>query len=90
MSFFKIIIYFTFIVLLNWKAHSELSCEDTYKDPDSFALAVTENLQLQRTQKDLWRLYQKLYFGDPKTAIKGSFNDVTKILERHPELSKLY
>ena len=99
MSLFKISISFFLIVCLPFKAYSKLfpapappthpSCEDSFKDPDSFALAMTEGLRLSREQIDLFTLYRNIYFGDSKKYITKGLDDVIKILERHPELSKL-
>ena len=89
MSLFKTIICFAFIFLLNFKAYSKLSCEATFKDSDSFALAMTEGLRLSNKQRDVFNLYRKMYFGDPKTDIKGTLDKVIKILKKHLELANL-
>ena len=89
MFLFKVIILFPIIVLFNSMTYANLLCEETFTEPDVFALAMTEGLKLKKGQDDLFSIYRKIYFGNSKSGVKRSLDDVIKILEKYPELSKL-
>jgi hypothetical protein len=58
-------------------------------DLNSFAKAMTQGLVLRDNQDDLFEIYRKMFFGDPKVSLNNqTLSDVNEILKKHPELRK--
>jgi formylglycine-generating enzyme required for sulfatase activity len=55
---------------------------------DSFGKAMTQGLLLKSDQADLFEIYRKVFFGDPKITIPQNLNSVLQIIQSHPELKK--
>ena len=95
-SFFKnILVYGIGAVFASAFLHAEnfhsvqtqSKCKELFT-PETFAKAMTENLEIGREQEELFDLYRFNYFGDPKTYIGYNFTDVMSALDDHPEFSK--
>lgn len=79
-------------------AHATLTCAQIFsetpkqvevRDLKTFGQAMTEGMLLQPGQADLFDVYRKIYFGDPKTYVNSqAFKSVTDIQKKHPELQK--
>jgi formylglycine-generating enzyme required for sulfatase activity len=62
---------------------------ESIQDLKSFSKAMTEGMLLNPGQADLFEVYRKSFFGDPKTSVDNkTLQSVTDILEKHPELEK--
>lgn len=61
----------------------------SYTNPDDFALAMTENLRLASSQKDVFKVYMNMYFGESDPHVEINLDRVTEVLKAHPKLSKL-
>ncbi len=58
-------------------------------DLKTFGQAMTEGMILRPDQVDLFEIYRKIFFGDPKTSVNdATLKTVTDILKVHPELAK--
>ena len=59
------------------------------KDLKSFGQAMTEGMILHPEQVELFEVYRKIFFGDPKTFVgNANLKYVTDIQTKHPELQK--
>ena len=100
---FKITTLFLISICFHFKAYSKHSCKESFAKPkasaplrsedfpelNKFAFSMTEGLRLGKKQADLFDLYKQMYFSNPNQATGKSLQTVMKILNIHPELSKL-
>lgn len=59
-------------------------------DLKSFGLAMTEGMNLNPGQTDLFEIYRQIFFGNPITDVKQyNLDSVFEFLKKHPELQKV-
>ena len=80
-------LYGIVFVFFGFSAQAQDKCKSLFT-PEVFSKSMTENLELEREQKDLFHFYRASSFGDAKTHIKHNFNDLMEALANHSELSK--
>jgi hypothetical protein len=93
-----------FISIQNSHANSHLQCPQVFNRPlkniknqktevtdlFTFGQAMTEGMLLHPDQEDLFEIYRKTFFGDPKVSVDNkTLNDVSEILSKNPELKKI-
>ena len=74
-------------LVVGFPAFADL-CEKVFSNPNSLFGAITRGLILRKNQKPLFDLYLKSQTPYPKNS-RGSLRAVFRVLERHPELSKI-
>ena len=88
-GFYKQNFYLCGIVFLffSFSVQAQDKCKELFRI-EAFSKSMTENLELGKDQRGLFDLYKASSFGEPKTSIKNSFDDLMDVLAEHPELSK--
>ena len=81
-QFFGIVFLF-----FGFSVQAQDKCKELFKI-EAFSKSMTENLELGKNQRALFDLYRASSFGDSKTFIENSFDDIMDVLTKHPELSK--
>jgi formylglycine-generating enzyme required for sulfatase activity len=55
---------------------------------NDFGAAMTHGMLLRPDQNDLFEVYRRFFFGDPKVIVQSDLNAVYRIIKKHPELEK--
>ena len=88
-----IAVFSSFFLIISLANANNGPCEgafDRITNVDSFREAMTKGMHLSVEQVDLWNFYRRNGFDNFDTNTKrNDLSDVSKILEKYPELSKL-
>jgi ankyrin repeat protein len=92
-------LFLVFAIGLFESAYAAQTCEEAFKvfgisaqlpnwTVARFGKSMSEGMLLRPEQSDLFEIYKRTFFGDPKSSHLGTLKNVTDILSQHPELTK--